>query len=97
MKLVIATLLALLGATVTFAQSPDHQHDVQNVVVIFQENRTPDNLFGSNPNFLPGVDIATSGVNSQGQTIPLTPVPLANNYDLSHAHPAFVASEPPVG
>jgi phospholipase C len=70
---------------------PDHHHDFQNVVVIFQENRTPDNLFGSNPNFLPGVDIATSGVNSQGQTIPLTAVPLANNYDLSHAHAAFVA------
>jgi phospholipase C len=37
------------------------------------------------------VDIATSGVNSQGQQIPLTAVPLANNYDLSHAHAAFVA------
>jgi phospholipase C len=93
MKLVAAVLilLASLGATVALAQAPDDHHRVQNVVVIFQENRTPDNLFGSNPNFLPGVDIATSGVNSQGQTVPLTPVPLANNYDLSHAHPAFVA------
>jgi phospholipase C len=91
MKLVIATLLPLLGATVAFAQAPDYHHNVQNVVVIFQENRTPDNLFGSNPYFLPGVDIATSGVNSQGQAIPLTPEPLANNYDLSHTHAAFVA------
>jgi phospholipase C len=91
LKLVIATVLALLGARAALAQTPDHQHGVQNVVVIFQENRTPDNLFGSNPNFLPGVDIATSGLNSRGQTIPLTPVPLGNNYDLSHAHPAFVA------
>ena len=95
MKLITAilTLLISLGATVAFAQAPDWHHHgfVQNVVIIFQENRTPDNLFGSNPTFLPGVDIATSGVNSLGQTIPLTPVPLANNYDLSHAHSAFVA------
>jgi phospholipase C len=94
MKLVAAilTLLIPLGTTAAYAQAPrDHQHGIQNVVVIFQENRSPDNLFGSNPNFLPGADIATSGVNSQGQTIPLTAVPLANNYDLSHAHSAFVA------
>jgi phospholipase C len=92
MKFIVAILMLLvsLGATVALAQAPDH-HGVQNVVVIFQENRSPDNLFGSNPNFLPGVDIATSGVNSLGQTIPLTPVPLANNYDLSHAHSAFVS------
>src|SRR5579863_9739695 len=93
MKLVAAilTLLISLGTTV-HAQAPrDHHHDFLNVVVIFQENRSPDNLFGSNPNFLPGVDIATSGVNSQGQTIPLTAIPLANNYDLSHAHAAFVS------
>ncbi len=94
MKLIAAvlTLLVSFGTTVARAQAPrDHHHGIQNVVVIFQENRTPDNLFGSNPNFLPGVDIATSGVNSLGQTIPLTSVPLANNYDLSHAHSAFVA------
>ena len=94
MKLVAAilTLLIPLGTTAAYAQAPrDHQHGIQNVVVIFQENRSPDNLFGSNPNFLQGADIATSGVNSQGQTIPLTAVPLANNYDLSHAHSAFVA------
>jgi phospholipase C len=94
MKFVAATLLLLvsLGPTAARAQAPrDHHHGIQNVVVIFQENRTPDNLFGSNPYFLPGVDIATSGVNSQGQQIPLTAVPLAGNYDLSHAHSAFVA------
>jgi phospholipase C len=93
MKLVAAILILLvsLGTRVAQAQAPrDRHHGVENVVVIFQENRTPDNLFGSNPNFLPGVDIATSGVNSLGQTIPLTPVPMANNYDLSHAHTAFV-------
>src|SRR5580704_6504625 len=87
----VSMLLVSLGATVAHAQVPRHHGDSLNVVVIFQENRSPDNLFGSNPNFLPGVDIATSGMNSQGQTIPLAAVPLANNYDLSHAHSAFVA------
>jgi phospholipase C len=87
----ISILLVSFGTTVAFAQVPiDRRDTVQNVVVIFQENRSPDNLFGSNPNFLPGVDIATSGVNSKGQIIPLTAGPLANNYDLSHAHSAFV-------
>ena len=88
----ILTLLVSLGSTVARAQTPrDHHHGIENVVVIFQENRTPDNLFGSNPNALPGADIATSGINSLGQTIPLTAIPLANNYDLSHAHSAFVS------
>jgi phospholipase C len=75
MKVIAAILLLLvfLGPTAAFAQARRDHHTIQNVVIIFQENRTPDNLFGSNPYFLPGVDIATSGVNSMGQQIPLTP------------------------
>lgn len=60
---------------------------IQHIVVIFQENRTPDNLFHG----LPNADIANSGTNSAGQTVPLTPIALANDYDLSHAHSAFLA------
>jgi phospholipase C len=56
------------------------------VVVIVQENRTPDNLFHG----LPGADIANTGVNSQGQVITLAPVHLSNGYDLDHSHKAFV-------
>jgi phospholipase C len=87
----IVLLLASLCATVARAQSPRDHRGVQNVVITFQENRTPDNLFGSNPNFLPGVDVATRGVNSSGQTIPLRPLVLANRYDLSHTHSSFLA------
>jgi phospholipase C len=64
---------------------PPPSQKIQHVVVIFQENRTPDNLFHG----LPNADIATSGVNSKGQTIPLVPVPLANHYDLNHSHGSF--------
>ncbi len=60
---------------------------IQHVVIILQENRTPDNLFHGFPN----ADIADSGVDSKGQTITLTPVSLVEPYDLSHAHSAFIA------
>jgi phospholipase C len=65
---------------------PTLAEKIQHVVVIFQENRTPDNLFHG----LANADIANSGMNSHGQTVPLTPITLANNYDLGHAHSAFV-------
>ena len=70
---------------------------IQHVVVIFQENRTPDNLFQDPVLVSHGADIASSGLNSQGQTIPLSPIDLGTagsspqNYDLSHAHAAFVS------
>jgi phospholipase C len=61
---------------------------IQHVIIIFQENRSTDNLFQG----LPGADIASSGVNSKGQVIPLAPEHLDNNYDMSHSHPSFLAS-----
>ena len=79
---------------------------IQRVVVIFQENRTPDNLFqglcippygsasacGTAPN---QYNIAQSGLSSSGQ-ITLSPIDLGTagaspqNYDLSHENSAFV-------
>jgi phospholipase C len=63
---------------------------IQHVIVIFQENRTPDNLFHDPVLIARGAEIASSGVNSLGQTIPLTAVPLGMGYDLDHSHRAFV-------
>jgi phospholipase C len=90
-------LFACLGATVAHAQISSFQH----VVVIFQENRTPDNLFqglcttASICSITPTVsqyNIQTSNwldkTSPTGVTQP-GPVPLANAYDLSHAHTAF--------
>jgi phospholipase C len=79
-------LAILLAATPVTAQVPTFRH----IVIIVQENRTPDNLFGSNPTFEPGVDLAVSGEDSTGAIIPLTGVPLAGCYDLSHSHASFV-------
>jgi phospholipase C len=47
---------ASLAATFAYAQTlPKFQH----IIVVVQENRTPDNLFGSNPTFETGVDLQT--------------------------------------
>src|SRR5215472_94314 len=70
---------------------------IQHIVVIFQENRTPDNLFQDPLLMSRGADISASGLNSQGQTIVLSPIDLGTaginpqNYDLSHANSAFVS------
>lgn len=79
-----AILLGLEGCGETLSTTP-----ITHVVVIFQENRTPDNLFQDPVLISRGADISASGLNSHGQRIPLTPVHLDNDYDLSHAHGAF--------
>jgi len=61
----------------------------EHIVIIFQENRTPDNLFHDPVLIQAGADISANGQNSAGQTIPLTPISLGINYDLSHAHSAI--------
>ncbi len=79
------------GLTLTTAAT------IQHIVIIFQENRTPDNLFQDPVLIKNGADIAQSGVNSAQQTITLIPIDLGTagsnpqNYDLSHAHSAFVS------
>jgi phospholipase C len=65
---------------------------IQHVVIIFQENRTPDNLFHDSVLINRGADIASSGKNSIGKTITLTPVSLVTNYDLGHGHTAFLGA-----
>ena len=64
----------------------------QHVIVIFQENRTPDNLFGSKPTFEPGVNIRSWG-SVQGNTnrVVLQPRPLADCYNPQHTHAAWLA------
>jgi phospholipase C len=70
---------------------------IQHIVIIFQENRTPDNLFQDPVLISRGADIVSSGKNSLGQTITLTPMDLGTaganpqNYDLGHSNTDFVA------
>jgi phospholipase C len=60
---------------------------IQHVIIIIQENRTPDNLFQG----LPGANIASSGLNSHGQQVQLHEVPLEASYDPNHTHPSYVS------
>ncbi len=96
-------LVAVLTGAAGFAQIPQFQH----IVVIFQENRTPDNLFqglcappygtadacSASPASASQYNIQTrdwkDNTSSAGVTQP-GPVKLANAYDLSHAHTAFL-------
>jgi phospholipase C len=58
---------------------------ITHVVIIIQENRTPDNLF----NGFPGANTVQSGLNSQNQRVALQPVVLEAPYDLGHQHVSF--------
>jgi phospholipase C len=58
---------------------------ITHVVIIFQENRSVDNLFRG----LPGADTVNSGPNSAGQQVTLQPEPLAAPFDIDHEHAAF--------
>ena len=80
---VISVVLVL--TTVAHAQILPFKH----IIVVIQENRTPDNLFGSNPTFEPGVDVSTTNVLSTGQPVQLTPLALAACYDVNHTHASF--------
>jgi len=76
-------------AQISAALSPASTSKIKHVVIIFQENRSTDNLFHG----LRGADIASSGMDSQGHVVPLVPVSLARaqtHYDVGHGHEAFV-------
>jgi phospholipase C len=83
--LIFACILAV-PAVPASAQQP---HKFKHEVIILQENRSVDNVFGSDPHFEPGVDIATSGLTSKGETIPLKPLPLETCFDINHSHLAY--------
>jgi phospholipase C len=84
-------LLSMNGCGGGTGFSPPPAGVIQHVVIIFQENRTPDNLFHDPVLIANGADIASSGINSSGQTIPLQPIPLGIDYDIGHTHYAFEA------
>ena len=58
---------------------------IRHVVIIFQENRSVDDLF----NGLSGADTVRAGRNSRGATVTLRPVALTAPYDLGHTHQSF--------
>jgi phospholipase C len=83
--IISSSVLMVLSAFSAAADIPKVRH----IVIVFQENRTPDNLFHGLNKLLPEADIADSGLDSHGLRVVLGSVPLANKYDLSHKHSAF--------
>jgi phospholipase C len=108
-----STFLSVLGvfagvlsvhAQPRLGPGPQTSH-FKHIVVIFQENRTPDNLFYglcSAPYGLPFACSTTpnawqyniqtdhwANLNSASGYTNPTPIPLANAYDLDHSHTAF--------
>jgi len=87
------TLLNLNGCGGTGGgSSPPPPGRIQHVVVIFQENRTPDNLFQDPKLISKGADIASSGKTSTGQIVQLKPTPLVEAWDMGHTHHDFLTS-----
>jgi phospholipase C len=58
---------------------------IKHVVIIFQENRSTDNLF----NGLPGADTVTHGLNTAGAQVELRKASLTAQWDLDHSHASF--------
>jgi phospholipase C len=61
-------------------------YPIQHVIIIVQENRSPDNLFQG----LPGANISKTGLDSKGQIVTLRPVSLAASFDLGHNRESFL-------
>ncbi len=91
--LLIITAISLVDVNGCGGVSTSHRstQTIQHVVVIFQENRTPDNLFQDPILISWGADIQNYGFNSQGSKIPLSPLTLQTTFDLSHTHGSFLA------
>jgi phospholipase C len=70
--------------------SHDGPGKIDHVVIVFQENRSPDNLFQDPVLIERRADIQNYGYTSNGTKVDLTPVPLQVGYDLGHSHSAFL-------
>jgi phospholipase C len=99
MRLASRLLLFHLGVAVT-VHAQFANRNFKHIVVIVQENRTPDNLFQGlcaapygacavPPTLFAPYDIQTSNWKTKTGTIQPTPGALATTYDLAHSHRAF--------
>ena len=78
------------GSSSSVIVPPPPGGQIKHIVVIFQENRTPDNMFQDPVLIANHADIAGSGIDSSGNTVPLAQTSLGVDYDLSHKHDAFM-------
>ncbi len=70
------------------ARGPELPTPIRHVVVIVQENRTPDYLFQAMASH--GADIGHEAITYEGEVVRLHEVSLAAPYDLGHNHASFL-------
>jgi phospholipase C len=98
---IVAGLVVAIGVAAA-APASAHPTSFEHIVVIVQENRTPDNLFYalcatqqcSTKRGAKAYDIQTANwldKNAKHGTVKPGPIPLANDYDPRHEHFDFVA------
>jgi len=85
-------LLALFSVLSIFTQA--QVSNFQHVIIIVQENRSPDNLFqglcGPRGQFCPfPYNLQNFGIDNFGQLVPLQQVRLGSPYDPNHNHSSF--------
>ena len=91
MKFVAKSLFLLVSFGAILADAQSFQH----IVLIVQENRTPDNLFqglcGPGRKLCPvPYDLQNFGINKLGNKVPLVPTPLGIRYGGDHSHTGFL-------
>ena len=79
------------GAAAAFAVHSNRQQfptPIRHIVIIFQENRTPDYLFQGMAAH--GADISNQAMDFEGEIVQLQPVSLGAPYGLGHSHSSFL-------
>ena len=91
MKFMVKSLFLLVSFGTILANAEGFQH----IVLLIQENRTPDNLFqglcGPGRQLCPApYDLQNFGINPAGNKVLLVPSPLGTNYGGTNSHDGFV-------
>jgi phospholipase C len=85
----LVAMMACAGSSQGGAHNPQPNTPIRHVIIVVQENRTPDNLFGSDlqnaTRRLPNADLVGQG-SCHGQTITLTAATLDTCWDPDHGH-----------
>jgi len=94
MKRPARIVLAVVVSATTFVRAQSYNTPIRHVIVVVQENRTPDNLFQDPVLIANGADISTTGFykdhHGQRVTLPLAPGQLDSCYDPAHTHAAWM-------
>jgi phospholipase C len=96
MKSMVKSLLLLALATATPVLTQAQISNFQHIIIIDQENRSPDNLFqglcGPTRRECPSpYNLQNYGINNKGRKVQLVQVPLGSLNDPDHTHHGFMA------